>query len=119
MVVSHRLSGSIASLSHCFFFYCSGDLRDLHSFPTRRSSDLEAAPALYALADQPRAGAADLAAVSAMLGRVGCAGTRSEEHTSELQSPMYLVCRLLLEKKKNTIIHTTASREIGVQPGPR
>src|SRR5437879_8478206 len=27
---------------------------------------------------------------------------RSEEHTSELQSPMYLVCRLLLEKKKTT-----------------
>src|SRR5437762_8679157 len=27
-------------------------------------------------------------------------GLRSEEHTSELQSPMYLVCRLLLEKKK-------------------
>src|SRR5437764_4136201 len=26
---------------------------------------------------------------------------RSEEHTSELQSPMYLVCRLLLEKNKN------------------
>src|SRR5437879_11619382 len=30
-------------------------------------------------------------------------GARSEEHTSELQSPMYLVCRLLLEKKKNKI----------------
>src|SRR5437762_10437327 len=28
---------------------------------------------------------------------------RSEEHTSELQSPMYLVCRLLLEKKKKKI----------------
>src|SRR5437879_11522464 len=28
------------------------------------------------------------------------ASSRSEEHTSELQSPMYLVCRLLLEKKK-------------------
>ena len=27
---------------------------------------------------------------------------RSEEHTSELQSPLYLVCRLLLEKKKST-----------------
>src|SRR5437879_11611440 len=27
---------------------------------------------------------------------------RSEEHTSELQSPMYLVCRLLLEKKNKT-----------------
>src|SRR5437762_7534750 len=32
---------------------------------------------------------------------------RSEEHTSELQSPMYLVCRLLLEKKKNTNNPTT------------
>src|SRR5258708_29758698 len=29
-----------------------------------------------------------------------CAGARSEEHTSELQSPDHLVCRLLLEKKK-------------------
>src|SRR5690348_18106296 len=28
--------------------------------------------------------------------------SRSEEHTSELQSPVHLVCRLLLEKKKNT-----------------
>src|SRR4051794_41636958 len=30
---------------------------------------------------------------------------RSEEHTSELQSPVHLVCRLLLEKKKNTHKH--------------
>src|SRR3712207_7139026 len=30
-------------------------------------------------------------------------GVRSEEHTSELQSRQYLVCRLLLEKKKTTI----------------
>src|SRR5947209_16216496 len=29
---------------------------------------------------------------------------RSEEHTSELQSRQYLVCRLLLEKKKNNIL---------------
>src|SRR5258708_31031429 len=29
---------------------------------------------------------------------------RSEEHTSELQSPNHLVCRLLLEKKKNIVI---------------
>src|SRR5437764_11553110 len=43
---------------------------------------------------------------------------RSEEHTSELQSPMYLVCRLLLEKKKkqekyqrnNTHLHNTQPR---------
>src|SRR5690348_18022647 len=30
------------------------------------------------------------------------AATRSEEHTSELQSPVHLVCRLLLEKKKKS-----------------
>src|SRR5437879_8459044 len=34
---------------------------------------------------------------------------RSEEHTSELQSPMYLVCRLLLEKKKS---ETRAERSL-------
>src|SRR2546422_4958433 len=32
---------------------------------------------------------------------------RSEEHTSELQSRLHLVCRLLLEKKKKKINHTT------------
>src|SRR5256884_1560627 len=32
------------------------------------------------------------------------AGSRSEEHTSELQSRLHLVCRLLLEKKKNRTI---------------
>src|SRR3712207_8734193 len=32
---------------------------------------------------------------------------RSEEHTSELQSRQYLVCRLLLEKKKTTTIHSS------------
>src|SRR5256885_7528828 len=34
--------------------------------------------------------------------REGLRRARSEEHTSELQSPCNLVCRLLLEKKKNT-----------------
>src|SRR5437879_10237767 len=49
-----------------------------------------------------------------VLGAVGLAtASRSEEHTSELQSPMYLVCRLLLEKKKkntNTITDTHQHR---------
>src|SRR2546429_7242872 len=35
--------------------------------------------------------------------------SRSEEHTSELQSRLHLVCRLLLEKKKKTT-HTSSSR---------
>src|SRR5437764_7134401 len=40
---------------------------------------------------------------------------RSEEHTSELQSPMYLVCRLLLEKKKKKrkkVIHKAHTARI-------
>src|SRR3712207_8248279 len=36
-------------------------------------------------------------------------GTRSEEHTSELQSRQYLVCRLLLEKKQITFKHVQTS----------
>src|SRR5436189_1256373 len=42
-------------------------------------------------------------------GRSAGTGVRSEEHTSELQSPMYLVCRLLLEKKKKQEQTTTRS----------
>src|SRR5688572_31934905 len=42
-------------------------------------------------------------------GKEGVAG-RSEEHTSELQSQSNLVCRLLLEKKKGSIVAPLASR---------
>src|SRR3712207_7027548 len=41
-------------------------------------------------------------------GGLAAAGQRSEEHTSELQSRQYLVCRLLLEKKKHTSIGETS-----------
>src|SRR3712207_8934428 len=41
-------------------------------------------------------------ALSALDQLVALLGERSEEHTSELQSRQYLVCRLLLEKKKHT-----------------
>src|SRR3712207_8869135 len=40
------------------------------------------------------------------LALTGFIGGRSEEHTSELQSRQYLVCRLLLEKKKTQISNT-------------
>src|SRR2546426_6171971 len=40
---------------------------------------------------------------------LSCGGCRSEEHTSELQSPCNLVCRLLLEKKKNNKIEWSAT----------
>src|SRR3989449_6008349 len=36
-----------------------------------------------------------------------CRGERSEEHTSELQSRLHLVCRLLLEKKQNSLRSTS------------
>src|SRR2546422_3808318 len=44
--------------------------------------------------------------IPAARGDVGCPGEdRSEEHTSELQSRLHLVCRLLLEKKKRSEGH--------------
>src|SRR5690348_18513550 len=94
-----------------FFFQCYNDYPALHSFPTRRSSDLD--PAQY-----PQIAASSCAelnriyltnpCVRAPRGRRSvrlsrgfprCAA-RSEEHTSELQSPVHIVCRLLPEKKK-------------------
>src|SRR5256885_5563895 len=58
-------------------------------FPYRRSSDLAQC-----------FGQVFLGGLLALLGR-GIVDQRSEEHTSELQSPCNLVCRLLLEKKKD------------------
>src|SRR3712207_8893298 len=104
-----------------FFFDGNGAPRDLPSFPTRRSSDLCAtrrAPVTDATTTaaspdsltrrllrhlpgrqrQPSTGTSrsrSLTVTSATVAR----GPRSEEHTSELQSRQYLVCRLLLEKK--------------------
>src|SRR2546422_4201961 len=43
---------------------------------------------------------------------------RSEEHTSELQSRLHLVCRLLLEKKKKTTL-TGADTTLPAAPSPR
>src|SRR3712207_7269066 len=47
----------------------------------------------------------------------GCR-TRSEEHTSELQSRQYLVCRLLLEKKKNQLFDTHFPLTYSVSTAP-
>src|SRR5437762_9493025 len=87
-------------------------------FPSRRSSDLwtlnrvdadEGKPKWFVIktGGKAKAIAKKREAVSAITGRTmeqiageKSAVWRSEEHTSELQSPMYLVCRLLLEKKK-------------------
>src|SRR2546426_6057611 len=56
--------------------------------------------------------------VGAELLRYPCrhASMRSEEHTSELQSPCNLVCRLLLEKKKQPGHNRYASRTVGRPP---
>src|SRR5258708_11270697 len=44
--------------------------------------------------------------------RRGYLAPRSEEHTSELQSPDHLVCRLLLEKKKRRFLHPAAIKRV-------
>src|SRR5947208_10474282 len=89
--------------------YCCADHPDLHSFPTRRSSDLAVAVfdgEIAAIKGQPNAppGAAKrfIQRQERRMDRLAAPGGRSEEHTSELQSPDHLVCRLLLEKKKSS-----------------
>src|SRR5437870_8156958 len=99
-----------------FFFYCYGDLRDLHSFPTRRSSDLTARSGVAATRWSRRNAGVRARTTSSRRsgGGVGWLIARSEEHTSELQSRGHLVCRLLLEKKKkqeynlHNLIHSIA-----------
>src|SRR5438270_5559125 len=83
-----------SSHSLTVFFYAHGDHRHLHSFPTRRSSDLE--PTSRSRRSGRRCCPSRTGASPA---RARWARTRSEEHTSELQSQSNLVCRLLLEKK--------------------
>src|SRR5690606_41529042 len=84
------------------FLQRSGDHRDLHSFPTRRSSDLDPPRKLRLGTDHPEPQQRTdqchdrrYAHLRRLYRRC-----RSEEHTSELQSRENLVCRLLLEKKK-------------------
>src|SRR5947208_11503022 len=80
------------------------DTRDLHSFPTRRSSDLRAARMRWRWSPKiqsPLAARASKVAMSTRWRLDLRRPPRSEEHTSELQSPDHLVCRLLLEKKKH------------------
>src|SRR5688572_31273238 len=85
---------------------CTPRHPSLHSFPTRRSSDLQQALEMQPVAHRgesrllqhrdeirQRPEAQRIRGSEAVL-------DRSEEHTSELQSQSNLVCRLLLEKKK-------------------
>src|SRR2546430_12490338 len=94
-----------------FFFKGSGAPGDLPFSPPRRSSDLTRAS--RSKLARLSASAAGLGAGGGGVGGVGGVMAshnlsprarvpqRSEEHTSELQSQSNLVCRLLLEKKKN------------------
>src|SRR5690348_18082271 len=70
-------------------------------FPTRRSSDLASRRNALRLGWRLH-GPRDVSRVRARANDVHerRVHARSEEHTSELQSPVHLVCRLLLEKKK-------------------
>src|SRR5689334_24407745 len=89
------------------FFYSYGSHPDLHSFPTRRSSDLPR----RLTERQRRCTPQRVVRRFRVLGGCGLRDRvhRSEEHTSELQSQFHLVCRLLLEKK-NFPYHLASSR---------
>src|SRR5437667_8495153 len=106
--------------TYCMMSYCPavpGNLHDLHSFPTRRSSDLASHDHRRPKDERsPTTGARRFCAgVDTEAARPRSRRTRSEEHTSELQSHHDLVCRLLLEKKKghhDTRSHLTASAAV-------
>src|SRR5690625_6815774 len=85
---------------HVFVFYRYRALRELHSFPTRRSSDLGSEQIERRAERFLRVYHAELAR---HFEQVAYVDLRSEEHTSELQSRGHLVCRLLLEKKNRRL----------------
>src|SRR5207248_10689512 len=91
---------------HTFILSGPRDHRDLHSFPTRRSSDLR-------WTSTRRVVVAGVLLRPVL--RTQHRPERSEEHTSELQSPYDLVCRLLLEKKKKKIITTMFASLINIK----
>src|SRR5690242_21218883 len=99
------------SLFILFFFECNADTLDLHSFPTRRSSDLDTTTVVSKTTDANGEAMFENAAAGTVWVEASftdAAGNRrkaprSEEHTSELQSHVNLVCRLLLEKKKGRL----------------
>src|SRR5690606_41937613 len=108
---------------HSLFLHGIRDPPDLHSFPTRRSSDLppcRSFPPRYRLpgADRLRPGGSGprdrrQARLRPRSGaRQPPRRDRSEEHTSELQSREKLVCRLLLEKKTPNKQHNDALTQI-------
>src|SRR5437879_10378383 len=106
-----RLHSSLYLLPRHTSFFCTVSYlshRHLHSFPTRRSSDLlKESKARRMQMLRPNSHMAVRGFTWRSSARKSTHGhvTRSEEHTSELQSPMYLVCRLLLEKKKKPNKH--------------
>src|SRR5437764_2079935 len=82
-----------------FSFSQASNHRDLPSFPTRRSSDLSARTWWTSSATTASRRESSISTTRLITPPARSRASRSEEHTSELQSPMYLVCRLLLEKK--------------------
>src|SRR5690554_1325808 len=89
-----------------FFLSYYGYHQALHSFPTRRSSDLIEDFTLSQIELKDHQGLTiDVNSFASPqlfdLNNDGLLDLRSEEHTSELQSRPHLVCRLLLEKKKS------------------
>src|SRR5438477_6700568 len=83
-----------------FFFNSSVAHPYLHSFPTRRSSDLSFRRRTSSQSGSTFPSPSCSPGATSPATRNCALSDRSEEHTSELQSHVNLVCRLLLEKKK-------------------
>src|SRR5256885_7000186 len=103
----YRIEGEPAILVFFFLMIRRPPRSTLFPYTTLFRSPPEAT-----LLDRLKSAALSVAAVG-KIGSIFCHRGRSEEHTSELQSPCNLVCRLLLEKKKTLVVGV---HQIGAAP---
>src|SRR5438876_3158102 len=80
--------GASHCLGSCFFFFNDTAPPEIYTLSLHDALPISSGPTMA------------IGIMKAIITFVTCNGVRSEEHTSELQSPVHLVCRLLLEKKK-------------------
>src|SRR2546425_7603858 len=94
-MISCAVSSSLLISLFCFFFFNDTATTEIYTLSLHDALPISALPAASVWVRDLRR--------EASTRRRHASRTRSEEHTSELQSLAYLVCRLLLEKKKKRL----------------
>src|SRR2546429_1011168 len=100
-----------SALPHTFFFFNDTATTEIYTLSLHDALPISSVPYSEIRLERP-------APETAALKRVVCVIARSEEHTSELQSRLHLVCRLLLEKKNRRNERYVFSLTEGIVPLP-